>query len=120
MNDMKTIVRLLAAIREAEKTPVWNPVYVSEKVIKASARDRDILAVKLQKSGLIQGLITADDIDNAPKNTVLWEQSNPSVTLAGIEYMENNDAFNKAAKEIGTATVSAISAAIEAKIAGMM
>ena len=120
MSDMKTIVRLLTAIRTAEEKPVWDPAYVSEKVLKTSERERDILAVKLQKAGLIEGLITTEGIDNAPKNTVLWEQSEPEVTLKGIEYMETDSAFLKAAKEIGKAGVGIAASIVEAKIMGMI
>lgn len=120
MNDMKTIVRLLTAIRAAEERPVWDPSFVSEKVLKASARERDILACKLQKAGLIEGLITTEGIDNAPKNTVLWEQSEPEVTLKGIEYMETDSTFLKAAKEIGKMGLGIAASVVEAKITGML
>lgn len=56
MNDMKTIIRLLSAIRESENAPMFNLIFVSEETLRAKARDRDILAVKLQKAGLIEGL----------------------------------------------------------------
>ena len=84
MNDMKTIIRLLSAIRESENSPMFNLIFVSEETLRAKARDRDILAVKLQKAGLIEGLKIADE----PRNKVIWEISEPEITLAGIEYLE--------------------------------
>ena len=87
VNDMQTIIRLITAIRKAENAPVWSPFFVSEEVIKAPARDRDILAVKLQKAGLIEGLRLAD----SPRNEVIWSISEPETPLAGIEWMEKNN-----------------------------
>ena len=84
MSDMKTIARLLTAIRKAEKAPVWSPAFVSENVIQALQIDIDILAITLQKAGLIDGL----RIPDGPRYKVIWEISEPEITLAGIEYLE--------------------------------
>ena len=88
MNDMQAIIRLMEAIREAERLPVWSPFFVDEKKVRAPKRDRDILAIKLQKAGLIEGLRLSDDV----RNEVIWEISEPEITLAGIEYMERINA----------------------------
>lgn len=99
MEDFKIIVRLLAAIQASEESPVFNTALVDAKVLHTTEAKRDGLAIKLQKAGYIEGLITTEDIDNAP-DAVLWGMSKPSVTLAGLEYMQENSAVRKAVDEL--------------------
>ena len=56
MDDFKVIARLLAAIRASEGSPMFDVALVDEKVLKTTAANRDLLAVKLQKAGYIEGL----------------------------------------------------------------
>lgn len=60
-------------------------------------RQRDLLAVKLQRAGKVSGLMTAEDVGNAPL-TVLWGQSRPEVTLDGLEYLAECEPLRKAAR----------------------
>ena len=100
MNDFKIIARLLAAIKASEESPVFDVALVDEKVIKATAKQRDNLAIKLQKAGYIEGLTVIDDIDNQTVPYIAWNQSKPAITLSGLEWMDNNDSLKKAVKEI--------------------
>lgn len=105
MNDFKVIARLLGAIRSCEGGP-FNVAAVSPEALGTTERQRDVLAVKLQNAGKISGLITTEDIDNAPL-MVLWEQSSPEVTLEGLEYIATCDPLKSAAKELVAASTSA-------------
>jgi len=81
MSDFKTIARILGAIRSCEGRP-FDVATVSPEALGVDERQRDVLAVKLQNAGKISGLMTAEDVGNAPL-TVLWGQSRPEVTLDG-------------------------------------
>lgn len=110
MDDMKLIVKILGLIREMEKSGEYNSAVFSEKCLKCPQRQIDTLALKLKKAGYIDGLITAEDIDNC-ESMILWQYSSPEVTLPGIEYMNENGAFKKAKEqltELGAAGASAM------------
>lgn len=115
MNDFKIIARLMAAIQASEETEVFNEAFVDERVLETTAKTRDNLARKLQRAGLIEGLVTTEDIDNAPFK-VLWKLSKPSVTLAGLQYMQENSAFRKAWDELKDASIQNVSQTISAVI----
>lgn len=99
-DDFKVMVRLLSAIRASEEKPVFDPLLIDEKVVKTTAEHRDSLAVKLQKAGYIEGLFVLDGIDNMTKPVVLWNNSHPSVTISGLEYIRTSEPLRKAAQEI--------------------
>ena len=117
MDDFKIIVRLLAAIRASETERTFNPALVDEKVLRTTAAKRDNLAIKLQKAGYVDGLITTEDIDNAPLE-VLWNLSKPEVTLSGLEYLQENKAVKKAGQEIKNAGISFASQTIASIVNG--
>lgn len=71
MDDFKTIARIMTAIKASEGKTVFDTVFVDERIIKAPAADRDRIALKLQKEGLIEGLYVIDGIDNQNVPVVL-------------------------------------------------
>ena len=91
MDDFKVMARLLAAIRASEESPVFDVALIDEKVLKTTAVNRDLLAVKLQKAGYIEGLTIIDDVDNQKVPHVAWEKSKPAVTLKGLTWMQENE-----------------------------
>ena len=119
MDDFKIIARLLAAVRVGEGQKVFDCALVDEKVMKAPAAKRDSLAIKLQKEGLIDGLFVVDDIDNQPLPVVMWEYSHPSITLAGLEYIDTNSALKKALRELRDIGAAVAGQAIAATITNM-
>lgn len=119
MDDFKIIARLLAAIRAGEGQQPFNCALVDEKVIKAPEAKRDALAIKLQKSGLIEGLFIVDDIDGQPRPVVMWQYSSPAVTLSGLEYIDSNSALKKAIKEIKDAGIAVAAQTIANVITGL-
>lgn len=119
MDDFKIIARLLAAVRVGEGQKVFDCALVDEKVMKAPAAKRDSLDIKLQKEGLIDGLFVVDDIDNHPFPVVMWEYSHPTVTLAGLEYIETNSALKKALQELKEAGISVAAQAVANVITNM-
>ena len=86
MNGFKVIACILGAIRANETAiaPSW--AALDPPPLGADERTRDALAVKLQHAGYVDGLITSEDVDNAPL-VVMWAQSRLEVTLDGQEYM---------------------------------
>ena len=107
MDDFKVIARLLAAIRASEESLVFDVALVDEKVLKTTAANRDLLAVKLQKAGYIEGLTVIDDVDNQGAPFVAWDHSKPAVTLEGMTWMQTNEPLRKAVKELKSAGTSA-------------
>lgn len=118
MDDFKIIVRLLAAIRAGEEHEVFNTALVDERALKATPAARDALARKLQREGYIDGLYIIETLDNGP-DTILWEQSHPSVTIKGMEFMRNSEPLKKAAAELRNAAVQTAAAMIANQIGKM-
>lgn len=106
MEDFKTIARLLAAIKASEKSSVFDMALVNEKVLKTTDKQRDVLAVKLQKAGYIEGLYHIKDVDNLTVPFIIWEKSKPYVTIEGMEWMQTNEALRKAIEELKKVSIS--------------
>ncbi len=100
MDDFKVMARLLAAIRAAEENPPFSPALVSPKALKTTEAKRDLLAIKLQKAGYIEGVWVEGGIDNLERPVVLWNASHPEITLKGLEYIADNQVLRKAGREI--------------------
>lgn len=58
MNDFKAMARILMSIRASEDMPAFDPNMVDPSVLKCDEKTRDLLAVKLQESGYVEGLIS--------------------------------------------------------------
>ena len=99
MNDMQAIAKILVVFRESEKIGAVNMCLLDEKSLRVTERERDALVIALLHAGLIEGVATTEDVDNA-SDEVLWNLSRPRVTLAGIEYMSTDSNFKKAARDI--------------------
>lgn len=99
MNDMKVLTKILVAIRESQKIGAVNFDLISEKSLGITEKERDDFIIALLHGGLIEGITTSEDIDNAP-NLILWHLSHPRVTVEGIKFMSNDSDFKKAIKEI--------------------
>lgn len=108
MKDFRIIARILSAIRAGEGEPVFDCALVDEKIIQATEKERDLLAIKLQEAGLVKGLYIIDGIDNQSSPVILWRNSHPSITLAGLEYIQETDPVQKALKGIVDVAIPAI------------
>lgn len=93
MEDMKLIAKLLYGIRKSEMGEKFNGLDLfteykdeSGKAIIPSQEVKwlSALALKLQKAGYIEGLLTDECMG------VSWQLSKPVLTLAGVEYMATN------------------------------
>lgn len=113
MNSMKLIVKILGLVSEQEKAKKYNPNVFTSHCLGCQQSEIDGIAMKLQNAGYIEGLMTTEDIDNAD-DAVLWACSHPAVTIAGIEYMETNSAFNKVKGDMRTAMQIGANAAANA------
>lgn len=106
MEEFKIIARLLAAIKAGEKQNEFDINLIDSKVLKTDDSTRDMLAIKLQKEGYIEGLFIVDDIDNMPRPVIMWNASRPQITLKGYEYIDNSSSLKKAFKELKNIGVS--------------
>lgn len=100
MNDFKAMARIISSIRASENMPAFDPNMVDPSVLRCDEKTRDLLAVKLQKEGYVEGLFVVDDIDNQPRPVVLWNASRPSVTIAGMEFAQECKPLRKALEEV--------------------
>ena len=119
MEDFKIIVRLLAAIYACDEKGALDQRLIQEEVLKTTAAKRDATAIRLQKAGLIEGLFVVDDVDNQPCPVVMWSNSNPRITLQGLEYMDSNTTFKRVSKELKDAGISLASQTVANIITNM-
>lgn len=97
MEDFRIIYRMLQAIlsmETLEKPDV--EALLSPEVLKTSQEKRDALALKLLSAGYIEGLRLITNIDGQKYAHILWKHSAPTVTLRGLEYLEENSLMKKA------------------------
>lgn len=109
--DFKIMAQLLGAIRACEGD-TFNMALVSEGQLRCSEKECDMLAVKLQKARYIEGLYIVDDIDNQPYPVILWEQSKPYITIAGITFIAENKPLREAIKELTKGALNALPAVV--------
>ena len=100
MDDFKAMAKLLAAIKGSEGLPVFNMALVSESALGMPEAERDKAARRLYENGYIDGLKVIDGIDGQRVPFIYWPGSKPSVTLKGLEYMEECKPLKKAFKAL--------------------
>lgn len=120
MDDFKIIARLLAAIRAGEDEAVFPLALIGEGVLRTTAQRRDSLALKLQKAGYIEGLYLVDGIDNAPFPVILWDNSHPTITLRGLEYIQETKPLQKAIGELAKSAAGVLPTVIMNALQHMM
>ena len=97
MEEFRVIYRLLKAVAAYERAEEKSLLWFEPDRLRTTVRERDRLAVKLLRAGYIAGLNVLDDIDNQMAPVVLWNASRPEITLAGMEYLEENSLMRRAA-----------------------
>lgn len=100
MDDFKSMAKVLAAIKGSEGLPVFNMALVSEAALGMPEAERDKAARRLYENGYIDGLQVIDGIDGQRVPFIYWPGSKPSVTLKGLEYMEECKPLKKAFKAL--------------------
>ena len=109
MKELELIVRLLAAVSAAEERDAFDLAFVDERVLKAPPAARDRAAIKAMKAGYLAGLHITD-------GAILWERSNPYLTIAGLEYLSESAAARKIIQELKDAAMSLAAQAVGAAI----
>lgn len=89
------IYRILKAILAAEKAEEWDEKRLLPEALKTTEENRDRLTLKLCDAGYITGLHIIRDVDDLEKPVILWQKSRPTLTIAGLEYLENNGMMQK-------------------------
>jgi len=120
MDDMKLLVKILVAVKACQDEDVFNVNLVDEKVLKATSKQRDRVAVQLQKEGYIEGLYVIDGIDNCPVPCVLWGNSHPVLTIKGMEYVHSDSTFKSVAKELAGSAIGAATQIATNVLSGMI
>lgn len=107
MNDFKIMARILSAVKQCEKSRSMDLALFDPKVLGTDEATRDSLVIKLQKDGYVEGFFIEDSIDNMPYPAVLYNASNPSITIKGMTFIEENKPLKKAIGELKKAALSA-------------
>ena len=85
---------------------------VDPRVLKTTQEKRDQIALKLEKDKYIEGLRIIDGIDGQREPVIMWEHSNPKITIKGLEYIDGNDSMKNAVKEIKDIAISIAAQAV--------
>ena len=100
MEDFRIIYRILKAIVEYEKAEEPSLLYFEPERLKTTAENRDRLILKLVDAGYIKGIYTIDDIDGQTKPVIIWNRSTPTITVEGMQYLEENSMMRKVANAL--------------------
>lgn len=109
MNDFKVMAKILTAVKVCEHERKMNPVLFDIKVLKTDEATRDSIVVKLQEDGYVDGFLIVDDIDNQAYPAVMYNTSNPKITIKGLTFIEENKPLKKAIEELKNIVLSAAS-----------
>lgn len=105
MDKAEAMVKVLAAIEGCKGKPVFNLALVSDRVLGMPEKERDEVALLLQKNGYIEGLEIIDGIDGQRVPFIYWPGSFPSITLKGYEYIEESKPLKNAFKALREAAL---------------
>ena len=100
MNDFTLMAKILAAIKQCEHDRCMNVALFDVRVLKTDEATRDSLIVKLQKDGYVEGFDIIEGIDNQPYPYVMMNDSNPTITIKGLSFIEESKPLKKAFKAI--------------------
>lgn len=100
MEDFKAIAKILSAIRACERNRSVNQYSFAPECLGMDEGLRDMLIVKLQKAGYIEGFNIIEGIDGQQYPIVNIEKSVPMITLSGLTFMAENDPLQKAIREM--------------------
>lgn len=106
MEEFRLMARILAAINASEKEEQFNLSLFDAKVLKTTEHDRDRMLIKLQKEGYVSGMHIEDGVDNA-RPFVIWGLSDPSITIKGLEFINNDSELCKAIDAMKSISISA-------------
>lgn len=95
MNDFTVIYRILKIFQAAMDLDEFDPNAISASRLKISENRLDKLLMMLAKNGYIEG-VTFKQYWNSSVPEVCIEPS-ASITLKGLEYLEENSMMKKAA-----------------------
>ena len=95
MEDFKIIYRILKAIKHYEMAEIKTLEHFTPDMLKTTKENRDRLILKLIDAGYVTGFRVVQKIDGLESPVILWETSNPSVTIKGLEYLEDNSMMKK-------------------------
>ncbi len=96
MNDFTVIYQILKIFQAAMDLEEFDPDVISPNRLKVSENRLSKLLIMLAKNGYIEG-ITVNRSVLTPVPSVYIESS-ASITLKGLEYLEDNSMMKKAAK----------------------
>ena len=109
MNDFRLMARILSAVKVCEHERKMNMTLFDVNVLKTDEATRDSIVVKLQESGYVKGFVIIDDMDNQAYPAVVYNSSNPRITIEGMTFIAENQPLKKAIEELKNAACNAAS-----------
>ncbi len=98
MDDIVILYKMLAVIRRIEQDELPNLNKLTPEALLATQENVDSLMRKLIRSGLVEGMRTIDQGERPM--VIVWDVSRPTITLAGMEYLELNPLMQEARKRL--------------------
>ena len=98
MNDFTVIYRILKALQKSMDSDEFDEAMIAPERLKISETRRNKLLVQLVKNEYIEGIELRNYADtNTPEVLIL---PSATITLRGLEYLEDNSMMKKAANVI--------------------
>lgn len=95
MEEFRLIYKILKALKECMDYEEIDPDRFTAEALGITEEKRNALFALLQKEGLIEG-VTVREYINSPGRTVIINPSKLSITLKGLQYLEDNSMMKKA------------------------
>lgn len=105
MEDFKLFAKVMAMLMACENGTPWEESLLSPESLGISPEKQVATLKRLQEDGLIRG-VTFTRYIHQQEETAAFAQK-PYVTIAGLQFMEENSLFKKAAQEVKAALASA-------------
>ena len=96
MDDFRIIYRILRNINIMAKAEEPDMRLLSAQALKTTEENRDRLILNLIDDGYVKGFHVLDNVDGLLKPVILWDRSQPSITTAGMQYLQENSMMKKA------------------------
>lgn len=95
MNDFTVIYRILKIFQAAMDYEEFDPDAISAERLKVSENKLNKLLIMLTKNGYIEGVTVKQSVLSTIPEVCI--ESSASITLKGLEYLEDNSMMKKAA-----------------------
>lgn len=98
MNDFLILYRLLKTVQAYENVEEQDALLLfNAERLRTTERQRDNLMLKLVNAGYVEGVTFIQDSYFHNRPAILWSESQPYMTIEGLEYLYGNQYMQDAA-----------------------